>query len=339
MFRKSLPSWPKHATRICKSIRSVPGPVKILLKVRNDPLFLEDWHRHHAAIVGADNLIIADNMSDDPEMDRQLHRLAKLSPVFRFSGFHNRLSDRSAFDRLWKALDEGCRWHLALDADERLGWIEDGTCITDARIVDRLCEVPADVHAVPALLLDNLPESRDRFAIASHDNPTLKVLPAALWGKPAIAAGKVAPHGMALHNVQFPASAFQGRQSPNLVQLHLCNLLPEQRLRANREKLAARGVCDSKTSYAEIASLPLKGETRSLVRRCITETRDILSGRPSSSADVPHVKIAANGNLEFSDPEAEARLNLALREAGGILADRPDAPTTNGEWSRARGVG
>lgn len=322
----SLPLWHRHARRICKAIRKAPGPVKILLKVRNDPIFLEDWHRHHAGIVGAQNLIIADNMSDDPEMIAALRRLAKASCVFRFAGFHNRLSDRAAFAPLWQALDGSCRWHIALDADERLAWIEDGRCITDARLVTHLMEAAPETKAIPALLLDNVAGTNDRFVIPDHYPLDMHLLPCALWGKPAIAAGSPWPEGTPIHNIQFPPGAFAARHPPHLVQLHMCNLIPEQRLRANREKLVARKVCGAGTPYSEIAGMDLTGETRSVVLRCVRETRRLLAETKGDAAPPPHMHIAPDGRLHFSTPAADTRFREMQQTAGRILAERRPKP-------------
>lgn len=318
----SLPLWHRQTRRICKAIRAAPGPVKILLKVRNDPIFLEDWHRHHAGIVGAENLVIADNMSNDPEMIRALRRLAKVSPVFRFSGFHNRLSDRAAFAPLWHALDDSCQWHIALDADERLAWIEGNLCITDARLVQRLMAATPETKAIPALLLDNVTGTNDRFVIPGHYPLDLHLLPCALWGKPAIAAGSPWPVGMPIHNIQFPPEAFAARHPPHLVQLHMCNLIPEQRLRANREKLVARQVCAANTSYSEISRMDLIGETRSVVLRCVRETRRLLAEKKGETRPSSYMHVAPDGQVHFSAPEAGARFKEMQETAGCILAER-----------------
>jgi hypothetical protein len=321
----SLPLWHRQTRRICKAIRAGSGPVKILLKVRNDPIFLEDWHRHHAAIVGAQNLIIADNMSDDPDMIAALRRLAKLSTVFRFAGFHNQLGDRAAFAPLWQALDDSCQWHIALDADERLAWIEDDLCITDDRLVPRLMAGAPETRAIPALLLDNVTGTKDRFVIPDHYPLDVHLLPCALWGKPAIAAGSPWPRGAPIHNIQFPPEAFAARHPPHLIQLHMCNLIPEQRLRANREKLVARQVCGANTPYQKIADMDLAGETRSVVLRCVRETRRLLAETQPKTAP-PHMHIAPDGRLHFSTPEAGTRFREMQETAGGLLAERRPSP-------------
>jgi len=336
----SLPVWHKCARRICAAVRRAPGPVKILLKVRNDPIFLAAWHRHHAAIVGAQNLIIADNMSDDPQTKTLLRTLAKESTVFRFAGFHNRLSDRTVFADLWHALDESCKWHMALDADERLGWIEDDHCITDARLVDRLLATPPHTAAIPALLLDNIAGKADCFAIPQRNSPKLPVLPCALWGKPALAAGKVWPAGMALHNVQFHPDAFAAGHAPNLIQMHLCNLIPEQRLRANREKLVARKICTSQTPFEKIAAMDLKDENRSVVERCVQETRKLLAqlkrGSDQNSGPMPdHVQIGTDGCMVFSTSEVADRFNDMMAGAGQILAQRSAMPEGGAWWGKS----
>jgi len=323
----SLPVWHKNARRICAAVRRAPGPVKILLKVRNDPIFLAEWHRHHAAIVGAQNLIIADNMSEDPQTKKILRELARVSCVFRFTGFHNRLSDRTAFADLWQAIDDSSQWYLALDADERLGWIEADRCITDSRLVDRLLAAPPRTAAIPALLLDNVTGAADRFVVRPRRTTDQPMLPCAMWGKPAIATGHPFPEGGPIHNIQFPPALFEGHHASNLIQMHLCNLVPEQRLRTNREKLAARHVCTSKTPFHEIANIDLKGEKRNIVNRCVQETRKLLAQiEAEASPDhepasfPPHLHIGPDGQMTFSTPEVATRLSDIMKSASRTLS-------------------
>lgn len=294
-----------------------------------------DWHGHHAAIVGAENLIIADNMSDDPETRRQIKALAKVSTVFRFQGFHNRLSDRQAFAALWKALDDSCQWHIALDADERLAWVEDNRWFADKRLVERLMAVSPRTGAVPALQFDNLTGARDRVAVPNRNNPKLQVLPPVLWGKPAIAAGSPWPKGMPMHNIQFPPNIFAAGHSPNLVQLHLCNLVPEQRLRANREKLVARGICTPNTPFEEIAQINLRNEPRSVVHRCVLETQKLLHDTAPETKTPPNLHFAPDGHLRFSTPEVKSGFETMLREGGHALAVRKAMPDGGGWWGKS----
>lgn len=297
MFRKTIPEWPRNRWRIRRALRRMPDcPLRIILKTRNDPIFLREWHSHHAAIVGAENLIIADNMSDDPDVIEELEKLAQKSMVFRFHGFHNALHKRDVFGAFYEAVERKCDWTLLLDTDERLIWVEGRNWIADGRLLDRLNALPPGITALPGLLVDNHGPHRDRYLFPQNLD---RLAPVLHWGKPAIAAGYRPPGGAQCHNIQFPADIFAAGLPPQLVQLHLNNLNRDQRLRTNREKLVARGICAPDTPYAEIAKINLRNipNACSVVQRCVQQTARLLSDQPTPSA--PTVRLNPNGTLEF----------------------------------------
>lgn len=323
MFWQKLHRWPRHQGRILKALRAPHAPLRIMLKTRNDPIFLADWHRHHAAIVGAENLIIADNMSNDPQVIALLEELAQYSTVFQFGGFHNDLHRRDRFAALYCVLEDSCDWLILLDTDERLNWVEGYHWIADARLVDRLQALPSGADAMPGLLVQNQPGQQNRFVFPQEAG---KLAPVLHWGKPAIASGRSRPDSpptdspptrAQCHNIQFPAHTFAARLAPQLIQLHLCNLVPEQRLRANREKLAARGVCAPDTTYADIARIDVRTETCSVVRRCVLQTRRLLADQPPQSG--PALVLNVDGTLSFSTPALRRTFDLVQAEGADRL--------------------
>ncbi|MEO0465142.1 MAG: glycosyltransferase family 2 protein [Pseudomonadota bacterium] len=319
MFNKSPPLWPRDQRRILKALRQHHAPLRIMLKTRNDPYFLEDWHRHHAAIVGPENLVIADNMSNDPLVCRLLAQLARVSTVFRFDAFHDELHKRDRFKDLYAVLEETCDWSILLDTDERLIWIEEGHWSAGQDLPDRLTALAAGAPALPGLLIENHLGQRTHFDFPANPDRLSRVLH---WGKPAIASG----HGLTVtgpqcHNIQFPAAMFDAGVPPRLIALHLCNLLPEQRLRANREKLAARGLCSPQTPYADIAHLDVRQETRSVIRRCVLETRRLLASASSEAIAVPPkaMVMQPDGQITFSDADIGRTFEFAQTQGAAIL--------------------
>ena len=83
-------SWDVDKAAIVARVRT-PAILKLCAKVRDEPLLIEGWITHHQAIVGADNLIIADNMSKNPEMLAVLEKYSDRVTVFRFPGSHNNI--------------------------------------------------------------------------------------------------------------------------------------------------------------------------------------------------------------------------------------------------------
>ncbi len=329
MFRRALPLWPRDGRRILKALRRHSAPLRIILKTRNDPIFLAEWHRHHAAIVGAENLIIADNMSDDPQVQTLLKELARQSTVFRFDAFHDTLHKRELFRPFYAALEETCAWSILLDTDERLAWMEGQEWIADHRLVDRLTDLAPDAPALPGLLIENLPGLRDRLSFPTARDRLASVLH---WGKPAIASGHGLPvSGAQCHNIQFPEAMFRSGVPPRLVAMHLCNLHPEQRLRANREKLAARGICAPHTPYEEIARLDVRHETRSVIRRCVLETRRLIAPAQEGGADGPALILHPDGRLGFSGGDVAQSFACVQDEGAALLRaalskDTPSRP-------------
>ncbi|MCB4767968.1 hypothetical protein LGR54_05070 [Ancylobacter sp. Lp-2] len=59
--------------------------------MKDETTFLECWIRHHAAIVGRENLIVFDNMSTSAATLDLYHPLEPDLLVVRFQGFHNKL--------------------------------------------------------------------------------------------------------------------------------------------------------------------------------------------------------------------------------------------------------
>jgi len=320
-LRRSLFAWPDDAPLVSAAIRASRAPCKICLKTRNDPIFLAEWHQHHARIVGAENLIIADNMSDDPEVLAQLHELSRQSTVFQFTGFHNRLHERELFSPLYRVIEDSSDWHLVLDTDERLVWIEEENWIADSRLVDRLRCLPPSANTVPGVLIQNLPGSRTHFRLPADPSQSAAPLQ---WGKPAIATGCSWPKGGPIHNIQFPPEIFAARQPPRLFQLHLCNLDPEQRLRANREKLAARGICAPDSSYAEIAQIDVELETRSVVRRSVLQTRRLLADELEAYPD--QIIVRSDGHLDFSSPAVRSAFHALMTGGADYLAEMAGKP-------------
>lgn len=273
-MQASLLEWDSAKGRICDQIRAASTRMRILLKTRNEPAMLREWIEHHSRIVGRENLVIADNMSDDPDALRALEAASRESIVFRFAGFHNAIHDRDVFPELYEAVSASCQFFMFMDTDERLVWVEDSKWLAGPELVDKI-DSRAPFSILPGILIDNFALRRDAFVFSGRACDGEAML---RWGKPVLSSHVAVPGVDRIHNSQFP-SALLPRTGPiNIVSLHLTRLAPEQRLRANRRKLAARRIIDADTPFGEIYErLPENYASDPVASRCVEEILDILA--------------------------------------------------------------
>jgi hypothetical protein len=88
---EDFPCWEKDSSEFCAQIERHHAPIKIVLKTKNDRFLIDRWIRHHSKIVGLENLIIYDNMSDDHEVlsvYREYARKMSRFPTVRRNGWH-----------------------------------------------------------------------------------------------------------------------------------------------------------------------------------------------------------------------------------------------------------
>lgn len=310
----ALPVWHDDSAAIARAIRATRAPFKIVLKTRNDPIFLQDWIDHHAALVGPQALVIADNMSDDPQVLDILARAARTSCVFRFDGFHNDLHDRAKYPDLFAALIDSSHWITLLDTDERLIWMEpNGDWLADARVLDRLA-AHADLPALPGVLIDNFARQADRFILRPGDEGLESLI---RWGKPVLNTAAPVGPGHKCHNIQFERRLFMHDAPAQFFQLHLLNLIPQQRLRANREKLVKRGFFPPGVTDQEIARTNPPPKAPPLLRRCVTETRRLLANQVPQDPGTTF-RLLPDGQID-APAEQRARLEQLIRTSADRL--------------------
>jgi len=126
---EDIPRWDANHAEFCARIEKVRATVKILLKTKNDPIFIERWIKHHIKIVGPENLIIFDNMSDDPEVLSIYRKYRDQIIIITFAGFHNRLHHIPSYYGLYQSLAKSSDYFLFLDTDEYLILIENDTLL------------------------------------------------------------------------------------------------------------------------------------------------------------------------------------------------------------------
>jgi hypothetical protein len=283
--------WHTDKTAICARIAGNPGRLKILLKTKNDPFFIRRWVRHHAKIVGLRNLIIFDNMSDDPDILNFYADLADDLHVVRFAGFHDIVHHTSQIPELYAALATACDYFIFLDTDEFLVLL-DGQASSDGPGLLHFIERNRDVDVFPATWLLNLAGSETRFLCG----PDFRSFSDGLaWGKPIIRS-KARFSGFINHNIQIDKSLFRPRLVLNFFVLHMVQLSAAQRIKTNVIKLVARGFAAAQDSAEAIAERDLADVNDNSAVMYVTEIRRLLPAR-----DVPIVAVPAlpQGCFEF----------------------------------------
>lgn len=247
---KNVRSWGADTAEILSQIVSQPSPFKIILKIKDDPYFLERWIRHHSAIVGINNLIIFDNMSSLDEMFDIYGRYADNLLVVQFSGFHNRLHRTHEFPELYEGLQKACNYVAFLDSDEYLVHIGPDYCVRTGKFVlDTLLSLNTSV--IPGSWLENVAGYEDRFWYDIGQNHAVAGLRS---GKPIISTSALVS-GMINHNRQIDVSIYDRNVVLNFFVLHLKRLSPEQRIESNYRKLHAYNAFKRKLTIDEVLQL------------------------------------------------------------------------------------
>ncbi len=302
----NLPVWQQDSAAISAAIRAGSAPFKIVLHTRNDPA-LSDWVAHHAAIVGHEGLIIADNMSDAPEVLEQLQDLAGRACVFRFEGDRDALHDRAQYPDLFAAISESSDWMTVIAADERLIWAEaDGSWIADHRILDKLAERDS-LSALPAFLIDSFGSDADRVLLPRGKKGLASRLER---GKPVIHSGATVGPGVKCQNTQFEKSLFDPREPAHFIQLRLKNQPPKQMSQAQREESASPSATDERVSTATKGTQGAQG----LLLRGLTEIRRLLNGKAASAAE-DMIRLRPDGTIDGTAAQRARFVELITHSA------------------------
>lgn len=301
------------------------APLKIITKTRDELEFLNDWICHHAAIVGIENILIADNMSRCQETLEIYRAWGDSLNWFSFDGYHNSIHQESCFPLLYQAIKASCDYVAFLDMDERLLCFSGDRWCADAQIVSLVEGMSASLISAP--WLQNLPLRMDGFEFYREQLEW-----GVLFGKPLIAATNPGLGGGAIHAVQY---ASPDVQVGGLAVLHLTNFSREQRLRVNRNKLIRFGVIDESVGYEEIAGLQIDCgadqtlATRLVIARCVDEIQRLLPQSNTATA-VPEERsicLLNGGDLTFgSEKVGQLFREFQADEQAWTRRVLPDAP-------------
>jgi hypothetical protein len=188
--------WDKDQSEILNRLQT-RSKLKICCKTLSEPEFVQDWIRHHSAIVGPENLIIADNGSPDAATLEVYGRFASDITIFQFSGSHNDIHWHPRFQPLFDRLKETVDFFSFIDVDERLVWVDHDSWSADGRIVDHLQENGA---IYPATWLINAIGSVNHFTLL--DTERRRIFSNNLkWGKPIFPAELIAAQSGIHHSM------------------------------------------------------------------------------------------------------------------------------------------
>ena len=319
-----LLQWGADNDKIISRIKNTKGFLKIILKTYNDGFFLERWIKHHANIVGLENLIIADNMSTDADVLDVYKKYEKKLCVFGFSGHHNHIHNRELFKYFYDAIQLSCNYVLFIDTDEFLVFFEKFRWTANKKIQSNLRYFlkNGSHQFIITVALHNLSCSDEHFFIDIPDG--IK------WGK-TLFSHKIIENCTAMHNIQIPQHFFEKELpiSMNLFLLHLDKFSTEQRIKVNKNKLIKRGLCSDCDDVDSILKKDWSKCKDPTAIRFINEMEECMKNKSTKKTyrEIPEgcLRLLPNGAIEFAgdaersafeefinEPEKNIRLSLNI---------------------------
>ena len=264
----TLDHWLQDADKIVKNIEQNYATLKIVLKIKDDIFFFKRWVEHHAKIVGYENLIIFDNMSSDPELEKVYRGYDTQLKIFRFGGMCDHLHNPKCYPLLYASLRKSCSYYIFLDADEFLTWVTpELSYYSDSRIVEMLAD--SDYPLIPATSIINTLGYPHRFGMnanGSHITSGMK------WGKPVVSS-ELLTESTHLHNYHLLND--YKKFITNLFVKHLCFLSPQQRIKSNLLKLQGEGQIDTNVTLNDLLIIDI-GTFSAKAQKYINEIKRLL---------------------------------------------------------------
>lgn len=288
---------------------------RIVLKTKNEPELVEKWIEHHIRIVGADNIVIFDNMSEDEDVLAVYQKYFGKVAIFQFSEFHDYIHHTTKFPVLHAALKSSAIFYTIFDSDEFLYFYDKGRFCADTSLVRKLANL-SPKRSVPTVWLYTAP-GYERRPMCSGRPAFVDGL---TWGK-TIFRSDAHLSGLVSHNCQLPAAEFM-QPSPvrGFFLFHLALLSPKQRIRANMAKLVAAGLAAPDASVAAVLANDPDG--RNMYVRQIRQLRAAEEPVTSDQDPIPATVIALlqDGTAVFASPSEQVRFNSFVADFPAICA-------------------
>ncbi|MCG2643807.1 MULTISPECIES: hypothetical protein [Bradyrhizobium] len=314
----SILNWDRDQPEILDRLSPL-SKLKICCKTLSEPEMVRGWVKHHSAILGSRNLIIADNGSLDDATLQFYGSLENDVTIFQFQGSHNDIHWHPRFRPLFDRLKQSVDFFSFIDVDERLIWIEEDKWAADEIIVDQLQNTSA---IYPTTWLINAIGHENRFT--QLDTERRPILSNNLkWGKPIFPSRLVGAQA-GIHNVQYKGQEFSQDLAGKLFLLHLTQF-PNQRIAANVKKLANRGVVDRFADPEAILSMDLSAYPDKTVIRFQNEIADMMAflngDRSIQTREVDFLELAPDGTVLYSNSEARAAFSRFVNESAGAIRE------------------
>lgn len=273
------------------AIRARRAKLKILLKTRDEAHFLDQWIRHHATIVGLDNLIIFDNRSSDPAVKQILARYQPELLVIKFRQNHNVVHNVSLVPELYDALADSCDHFVFLDTDEFLVLIRGHHYYANTLVVDYISDFP-EATTFPATWLWCRPRFADVFSVGTDRQLLADGI---CWGKPVLST-QLKLRGYINHNVQLRPTYYSDTIPGGLFTLHRAHLSAAQRIATNMRKLASRRFCKVDDPIDQVIGRDVSKATDPNVRLYVSEIAQL---RDVAEPDLSESVVLVEGEIHL----------------------------------------
>jgi hypothetical protein len=312
--------WDTDKRDIVDRLRST-ATLKLCVKVRDEPLLIESWIRHHGNIVGFENLVVADNGSTDAETLSVYDRYGEAVTIFQFDGPHNDIHWHPRFLEFFEIIKRTCTYFSFIDVDERLVWIDHNSWVADGSIVEKIAACSDRTSIIPTTWLINTLNSFDTFSLLDTEaNPHLKNN--LRWGKPLLPAHLVGLE-VGIHNDQFDRFVFSTDFGVSLFLLHFTQF-PYRRISVNRNKLISRGVVGNDVTSEDIVAMSFDGHPDASVARFVAEMKkmyDVIERRADrlDLAGLDYVQLTHDGRVRYSNDRVRNDLSKFLDDGPGVI--------------------
>lgn len=276
----TLPLWGRDNALILKRILSSPSTLQIILKTRNEVHLLEKWLLHTFNIIeDTAKIIILDHMSTEKAIFDIYKRYAHRLIVLQYEGLVDSAHSPAKFQNLYDAVCASASFYALLDTDEFLCLYDGFKLVRNQKLISFL-QANAQACFFPSLALENILGEDSVFAFYAetarscllHGKPILNTRQTHLW------------HGMAIgHNADMPGAACSNTPL-GLVLLHLTSWLPEQRIRANMQKLVNFGVITSEHDFYTVMTLDSESIFPEYLRTYIKNIRLLSDAKATQAA-------------------------------------------------------
>jgi hypothetical protein len=313
-------SWDEHNKQICDRIISSPTPVKVILKTRNESMFLKEWIAHHERIFGRKSLIVFDNMSDSLATNAVYSELSDMIEIFKFGGMHNLIHDRGVFKELYHAIKSSCDYYIFLDTDELLYWYtgEEREIFAGPEILRAI--VNSNDLAIPGIWIETTSTSSKELLFTFQQ---ARISSGLRGGKPMISStAPIVRFGN--HNIQCDPSVLSAYRTANLIIVHLKNISAEQRIKVNLEKLQSYnsvkgelskfGIPTGKLSLTDVLQANHEKMPDGNARNYVIEVKRLsITGPGSLVNDCPNFARLDGSKLLFTNEEEGMKIDLFIR--------------------------